>query len=657
VTSLLVKILAFVVSAALGFVVASVVVGAMSDRTPQSTADAAPEYLLGGADTPLAGDTPAVAAFNTEPAADLVALAPLDPGDLSAAAAAILGAGEPGQGVEPAVFTDPTGFPRIDPVTQFDGGPFQGANCTLASGSMLARLAFGIVTNGSVLRTLQDDQDGGTGLNDLKAALARGYGVSAPIGLLRPQQLKDLLASGYGAVIQGIYGEIPAGLRLQKDFTGGHAIYLDGYYPGNAKRGIPEAYYVIDPLGRPHSGYKGEWWPASIVDAFGTAFGGGRIPAMWAFPPGGVPPDVVGPDVLPIPADSSGTHSPGSTANPSASAPPSLNPDATPTPAPTGFLPVEPGDIDLEVANPPAPPVAGGLKDSVLVTPVFDICIVSPSLPGCPTGIEAIFPAGDPPLLQLQLGPTVNVLFVDSDRANKAIVGFTVDPPTTSDVKFWVQGESPANVHTATSITSVTLFGTPMVLAELDVQAATTYNFQAVAGNGIFAGSSGIGSFTTGSGVKTFEVSLGAVDAPVFKAGTGLSPFAHIAPGAFLRPMVRLDQLAGASCEESATYGGTGFCLDQAPLVAASSACTSANVTYELVGIGEDSVVVRAYPTEAGVTSGGGLTLDGVLEATGPAGSGTVAVGCLASGLSYSIVLDGIGDDRGPLAASTVVVP
>ena len=45
--------------------------------------------------------------------------------------------------------------------------------------------------------------------------------------------------------------------------AGGHAIYLDGYYPGNAKRGIPEAYYVIDPLGRPSAGSKGEWWPAS----------------------------------------------------------------------------------------------------------------------------------------------------------------------------------------------------------------------------------------------------------------------------------------------------------------------------------------------------------------------------------------------------------
>ena len=55
----------------------------------------------------------------------------------------LLGTGDEGQQVEPAKFVDPTGFPRINPVTQFDGGPFQGANCTLASGAMLARLAFG----------------------------------------------------------------------------------------------------------------------------------------------------------------------------------------------------------------------------------------------------------------------------------------------------------------------------------------------------------------------------------------------------------------------------------------------------------------------------------------------------------------------------------
>jgi hypothetical protein len=671
--SLLPKLAVFVVAALIGAVIANVVVAATSDRTPVSSAGTAPDYLLAGADTPAAGDTPAVpgpvVAFNEapDPSGGPVALATLSPADLDAAAAALLGGGVPaGTGNEPAVFKDPTGFPRIDPITQFDGGPFQGSNCTLASGSMLARMAFGVVTNGSKLRTLQDDQDGGTGLNDLRQALWRGYGVTAPTGLLKPQQLKDLLASGYGAVVQGIYGEIPAGLRLQRNFTGGHAIYLDGYYPGNAKRGIPEAYYVIDPIGRPKSGYKGDWWPASIVDKFALAFGGGRIPAMWAFPPGGVPPEVVGPDVVPIPPDPSG---PSSTPNPSATPEPTASPDgsASPSPSPTGSVgPVGPVDGtitqvetgDLEVAyQPPPPSVNDTGLGGLIVIPIFDVCIVTPSLPGCPQGLEAIFPAGEPAVLQLPPGPAVSVLFVDSDRSNQVIVGFTVNPPATADVKFWVQGLSPGSVSHASSMTTLDLFGSTVTLARLDVKAATTYAFQAVAGDGLSVGTSPVATFTTGSGVEAFDVALAQEAAPVYKAGSGLSPYSHLAEGALLRPMIKLETLGGTTCEEPADFGGTSYCLDQVDLGPASSTCTVAKVTYQLAGIDAESVAVRAFPDQAGVTPTGDLTLDGVLEASGPPGAGTVSVGCLGSGMTYSIVIDAVGDDRGALAAQTVTVP
>ena len=654
--SILPKLAVFVVSVLFGAVVANVVVAATADRTPVSSASAAPEYLLAGADTP-AGPGPVVA-FNEEPdpSAAPVAMATLATVDLDAAAAALLGGDSGGQGTEPAVFTDPTGFPRIDPITQFDGGPFAGANCTLASGSMLARLAFGIVTNGSVLRTLQDDQDGGTGLNDLAKALWRGYGVSAPTGLLKPKQLKDLLASGYGAVIQGVYGEIPTGLRLQRNFTGGHAIYLDGYYPGNAKRGIPEAYYVIDPLGRPKAGYKGEWWPASIVDTFATAFGGGRIPAMWAFPPGGVPPEVVGPDVVPIPDDPPG---PSETPDPSATPEPtpSVDPSADPG-SPVGpIVTAETGDLSASLPEDEEPPVDDTGLGGIIAVPIFDICLITPSLPGCPTGLEAVFPAADIPVLQLPPGPDVKVVFVDSDRANQVIVGFTVDPPAEADVKFWVQGQSPAAVGQASAMSTIDLFGSTIILARLDVKASTTYAFQAVAGNGLFAGMSEIGTFTTGSGVEAFDVALAQEASPVFKAGSGLSPYSHLAAQSFLRPMVKLEALGGVTCDESADFGGTGYCLDQVDLGPVSSVCTVARVTYELAGIDAESVAVRAFPGEAGVTPDGDLTLDGVLEATGPTGSGAVSVGCLGSGMTYHVVIDAIGDDRGALAAETVTVP
>jgi hypothetical protein len=268
-----------------------------------------------------------------------------------------------------------------------------------------------------------------------------------------------------------------------------------------------------------------------------------------------------------------------------------------------------------------------------------------------------VFPAGAPPILQLPPGPKVDIVFAASDRPGKAIVGFTVDPPAPSDVKFWVQGESPGSVQSATSMSSIDLFGSTILLAELDVRAQTTYSFQAVAGSGLAAGASAVGSFTTGSGVKTFDVALAQAASPTFGLGSGISPFLHLAEGSFARPMIRLESLGGATCGETAVFGGTGYCLDQVDLAPASNACTTANVTYELAGVTADGVAVRAYPAEPGVAPDGHVTLDGVLEASGPAGSGTVSVGCLASGLSYDIVIDAIGDDTGALAAKTVTVP
>ena len=414
VVAFLPKVVLFGVMVVVGFIVSSAVVQATQDRSPRSATTDAPDYVLAGApDTP--GGSAQPIAFNVEPSGSPEALESLAPADLTAAADTLLGA-------EPAVYKNPSGFPRIPPISQFDGGPFQGANCTLTSGAMLARLGYGIVTSGSTLRTLQDDQDGGTDLNDLNQALWRGYGVSFPTGYLRPEQLKNLLAKGYGAVIQGDYSKIPRSLRLQKDFLGGHAIYLDGYYPGNPDKDIPEAYYVIDPLGRAHSGYEGDWWPASVVDEFATAFGGGdHIPAMWAFPPGGVPPEVIGPDVLPIPHGGGGggssTPEPGVTPAPGESASPSVPPV------------LEPGDLPPVTPSVDTPfdtyPDLGGQ----ILIPILEICLGDPPPSGCPTGVEATFQFNPGTVLQIPPGPTVTVVFVDSDRPNTAIVGFTVDPP------------------------------------------------------------------------------------------------------------------------------------------------------------------------------------------------------------------------------------
>ena len=637
------RLAVFGVAAVVGGIVASVAVAALQDRSPVSTAGLAPEVQMAGADVP-SGPGPnvepgPVVAFTEVDAGSPEPYATLAPEDLAAAAAALLGG-------EPVSFVNPSGFPRIPPVTQFDGGPFQGSNCMLASGAMLSRLGYGIVTTGSILRTLQDDTDGGTGLNDLATALYRGYGVTFDHGLIRPDQLKALLAAGYGAAVPGDYSKVPRSLRLQPDYTGGHGIYLDGYYAGDAAHGIPPAYYVIDPLGRPASGYEGEWWPASVVDAFATSFGGGRVAAMWAFPPGGSAPDVVGPDVLPIPPD----PAPG----PSASAEPSPSASASVSPSPSGLVPPEAGDVELG-APPvlPVPPVpfAGEHEHH----PAFDLCVLNPSLPGCPSGLPAVFPGGAVPTVELRLGPEVTVLFADATDGNVAMVGFTVDPPATADVQFW-RADGTSGVQTSSSMTSISLLGTTVLLARLDTLADTEYRFRAVAGNGVFAGQSGIGTFTTGAGVSRFDVALSGAPSPKFGLVAVESPYRHLRSGAFAEPMLRMDALGGAGCVAAARFGSVDLCLDVTDLPKAV-ACTRAEVGYALTGFEATSILVRAFPVETGVTPDGDMTLGGVLEADGPAPAGDVSIGCLASGLTYHIVIDAVGDDRGILAESTVTVP
>ena len=627
----------FVVATVTGGSVAYVGVAAANRAPLLPTATENPAYILTGDD----GGT--VAAFDLIDAQSAPTIvAGLSPEDLSAASAALIDD-------EPPPGTNPLGFPRVPPVSQFDGGPFEGANCTLAAGAMLARLGFGIVTSGSILRTLQDDQVGGTGLDDLQTAIFRGYGVQFKSGAVTPAQLKNLLAAGYGAVIQGDYGEIPPQLRLQPSFDDPHAIYLDGYYPGDAS--TPPAYYVIDPIGRGPN-YDGDWWPASIVDAFGLAFGhGGRIAAAWVFPPGGVAPEVVGPDVLPLPTSPPGPVTP--TPAPGESASPSVSPSAGGSPP----LPEEPGDV---VTPHPVfdPDLVGSVTlDPGILLPVLSICLLEPPPAGCPTGVEAVFEVPQPPIIDLSLGPEIEVVFVDSDRPNVAFVGFRTDPPSPVDVRFWEADGTPATFMSASSMASVVILGQPTVVARLDVSAATTYHFQVSAGDGLFATESPIGTFTTGPGVSAFDVALESEASPAFELASGISPYVHLAEDAFALPLL---EIVGGSPPEACLdlvidFGGSPYC--PALETALEGACETATVTYELSGVEATGVLIRAFPTETGELPDGTETLSGILEAEGPPDAGEVSIGCLASGLSYSVVLDAIGDADGILASEVVTIP
>ena len=131
-------------------------------------------------------------------------------------------------------------------------------------------------------------------------------------------------------------------------------------------------------------------------------------------------------------------------------------------------------------------------------------------------------------MLQLPAGPEVEIVFVDSDRPNKAIVGFTVDPPATADVKFWVQGVSPAAVGHASLMTASTSRVGPRPPRPARHARGHDLPLPGGGGDGLITGTSPIGTFTTGSGVEAFDVALAEAASPVFKLGTGLSPYIHV---------------------------------------------------------------------------------------------------------------------------------
>jgi hypothetical protein len=387
--------------------------------------------------------------------------------------------------------------PRIPAITQFDGGPFQGANCTLASGSMLARLAFGVVTTGSQLRGLQDDRDGGTSLYDLNTALNRGWGVGFTIGSVSPVQFRALIYGGAGAVLAGNYGQIPFSLRLQKNFTGGHAIYIDAFRPPSAAG--PAAYFVIDPIGRPWRGYEGEWWPADVIESFATSLGGGRMFSAWAFAGGSTPSKH---PILPPEAYPGASGGPGSSGAPGPS-------QAAPDPMPTG--PVEqPPDVDPGTIDPPQveQPTGGSVETGgaeIQVDPSF--CAQSPRPANCPPGLVATVtgaseppstgtsgggtttgsgpapPAGGPPAGGPPGGPGPPavkplLLWATLIATGTYQLVYSADPASAVDIWLWSSSTSPTGLLRVRA-DAATLLGAPVSVATVTVDPTTSYSFVA----------------------------------------------------------------------------------------------------------------------------------------------------------------------------------
>jgi hypothetical protein len=346
----------------------------------------------------------------------------------------------------------------------------------MASGAMLARLTYGIATTGGQMRWLSGDPSGGTGPPDLQRAINKGWGVTFSAGLISPLQLRSLLYAGAGAVILGRYGEIPASLSFQPSFKDGHAIYLDGFRPAGPEG--EAAYYVMDPLSRAD---KGVWWPARIVERFGTVFGGGRIISLWGFPGGGIPahypqlPPSAWPDEDQPPTQPPGEEPTGEV----------VTPAPLPDPGDVPAVPENPGDI------PPAVPVDPGLHfDWPTKTGVFRFdpdllrCIGPSAPPGCPSGLVAIFPSISTPAPtippSLVLGE-VKLLFADSVQPGVLRVIFTVPEGSAAGLQYWPSDGSGGRLLSPSAIEAMVLDGRVVQVASIPVETGMGYDFVATA--------------------------------------------------------------------------------------------------------------------------------------------------------------------------------
>ncbi len=614
---------------------------------PQSAAGRRPDVLsipnasAGPGEAPGSEANPIFAAFN---------LVPASPKPLPSADPAVLklaGAQAPGSG------PSPNGLPRVPAVSQFDGSQFQGANCNLAAGAMLARLGWGIVTTGGILRDLQDDKESGTDLGDLATALWRGYGVSFSWGGIGLSQLRTLIGAGYGAVVHGNYGVLQPPYNKQPSFTGPHAIYIDAFFSGD--RRTTAAYYVIDPLHKASGGYRGEWIPASLVEQFAYSLGGNRIMAAWAFPTGGTVPEIRGIGTLPT----AGGSTPGAG-----------QPEPDPADPPIK-LTIEPGDVTLTL--PPAaeaptladPPTIGGAT-----VPELAICTVLPKPAYCPTGIVGRYKVFMP-ILIATLFPSIDVKFVDSVKPNSVMVGFTVSNSAPATVQFW-RADGTGGVQAASSYASLNLPGTtPVRVAYLSTLAGTEYHFQVVAG-GIFGAKSDVGTFKTAGGVKVFDLALARALEPKYLLASTFSVYSRLAPDALapaakpcasVPPGSELIQLGGepyclpAAGSTPAPSAAPGATAAPSASAAPAQACATVIVTYELTGMTGTQVSIRAYPSDGAAYKDGGPADKMVVEAVGPVPSGKVTVGCLTPGAQYEITLDIEGDTLGILTTQAVTAP
>src|SRR6266542_3555912 len=390
-----------------------------------------------------------------------------------------------------APWLTPAGIPRVPHITQFDGGKFGSVNCVMASGAMLARLAYGIPTTGTQLRSLQSNQNfGGTTLGNLEEAVQNGWGVGFQRGAISATLFRALMYAGAGAVIIVNYGEVPTGLKEQLTFFGSHAMYVDAIdFTGSEPR-----YYVMDPIGRPWRGYDGAWWPAEVLEHAAKAFSGGSIVASWAFPGGQVPkgypplpPDDfpksehTGPNrPTPLPPLAKATPSLPPSAAPSVSVPPSAVPSTSAVPS--GDLtdgsqigwpgPAAPPDLDQYIGTKPVEGV-GDIKF------FLGLCVTNTPPAFCPPGVPAVYPspkAAPPTVPPLVNSIPLDLLYADTPQPGLQRAIFSAPQDSDPSFSFWPSNGS--GQAREAEVVAATLNGSFVWIATFPVQPGS-YDFVA----------------------------------------------------------------------------------------------------------------------------------------------------------------------------------
>ena len=152
------------------------------------------------------------------------------------------------------------------------GTPLDGSNCTMASACIaLDRHTMGVETSTPPhMRSLQDDQTGGTDLNDAAVAWVRGWGEYLDVHYGDSwSSFVSMVNSGRGAILQGKYSRITNQYSAQPSFDGSHAMYVNEFRANGYA-------LVYDPLAT-----APKWIPADMLQDYAETFTGGSCSAAY----------------------------------------------------------------------------------------------------------------------------------------------------------------------------------------------------------------------------------------------------------------------------------------------------------------------------------------------------------------------------------------